>query len=91
MSYIVEKKKKKKLAFFCILECTFLSVQFFLKLQLNVTDFLFYIHLLRDLFSLRKSKLFALEIIVRLEMLGPIISFNQSTSMVNDCFPISSL
>ena len=29
--------------------------------------------------------------IVGLEMLGPIISVNQYTSMVNDCFPISSL
>ena len=60
-------------------------VYIFLNLQLNVIDFSFCIHLLRDLFSL----LFALEIIVGLEMLGSIISVNQSTSMVNYCFPIS--
>ena len=60
----------------------------FNEIELNVIiDFSFCIHFLRDLFSL----LFALEMIVGLEMLGPIISVNQSTSMVNDCFPISSL
>ena len=60
-------------------------------MQLNATDFSFCIHLLQDLFFLRKSKLFTLELTVGLEMPSPIISISQSTSMVKDCFPISSL
>ena len=60
---------------------------FFLKLQLNVIDFSFCIQLLRDLLSL----FFPLEMIVGLEVLGSFISVNQSTSMVNYRFPISSL
>ena len=89
MSYTVEQKE---LAFFCTLAYVpFYVFICFVKLQLNVIDFSFCIHLLRDLFSLPKSKLFVLEMIGGSEMPGPIISVNQSTSMVNDCFPISSL
>ena len=83
----------KELASFCIQyvpisECVpFYVYIFFLKLQLNVIDFSFCIRLLRDHFSF----FFALEMIVGLEMLNPIISVNQSTSMVNYCFPIWSL
>ena len=77
------RKRTSLLLQTCI--CIFVRVHFFLKLQLIVIDFSFCIHLLQDPFSLRKSKLFALEMIGGSEMPGPIISsVNQSTSMVND-------
>ena len=68
---------EKELAFFCILVYVpfYVYILFFLKLLLNVIDFSFWIHLLRDLFSVGKKKkkmLFVLEMIVGLEMPGPI-------------------
>ena len=85
---------EKELAFFCILVYVpfYVYILFFLKLLLNVIDFSFWIHLLRDFFSVRKKKnvRFRNDSWVR-NAWSDYVSVSQSTSMVNDWIPISSL